>query len=83
MTKEAISPLPQYFQLNSVIIPSFLKIFHVLANMFSKSSVADVLYVGKGYWDLFVGCMQPPFSTWNNSAADDLKIYGQGCDKWL
>ena len=40
--------LPQRFQLFSVIIPTFIELFHVFASMFSESSAADLFYVGKG-----------------------------------
>ena len=40
--------LPQRFQLFAVIIPSFIEISKVYANMLSKSSAAGLLYVGKG-----------------------------------
>ena len=40
--------LLQCFQLDSVIILSFIKICNIFANMFSKLSAADLLYVGKG-----------------------------------
>ena len=38
----------RYLPLFSVIILSFLEIFLVFARLFSKSSAADLLYVGKG-----------------------------------
>ena len=53
VTKEEIAQikqflvLPQCFQLFSVIILSFIEIFHVFALLFSKLSAADLLYVGK------------------------------------
>ena len=40
--------LSQCFQLFSVIKPTFIKLFRVFAWMFSKSSAADLMYVGKG-----------------------------------
>ena len=40
--------LPQYFQLYLTIILSFLDIFRTFANMISKLSAADLLYVGNG-----------------------------------
>ena len=40
--------LPQCFQLDLVIILSFIEIVHDFANMFSKTSAADFLYVEKG-----------------------------------
>ena len=40
--------LPQCFQLYLMIKPLFMDIFHTFANMFSKSSAADLFYVGKG-----------------------------------
>ena len=40
---------PQCFQLFfSNYNPLFIKIFHVFTKMFSNSSAADLLYVGKG-----------------------------------
>ena len=39
---------PQGFQLHLTIKPSFMEIFQVFVTMFSKLSVADLLYVGKG-----------------------------------
>ena len=39
--------LPQCLKLFAVIIPSFIEIFRFFANMLSKLSVADLLYVGK------------------------------------
>ena len=38
----------QCFQLHLTIKLSFMEIFQVFVTMFSKSSAADVLYVGKG-----------------------------------
>ena len=43
---EQFIPLSQYFQLLSKIKLSFIKIYHSSNHMFSKSSAADVLYVG-------------------------------------
>ena len=40
---------PQWIQLDSIIILSFIEIFYILELMISKSSAADFLYVGKGY----------------------------------
>ena len=40
--------LPQLFQLYSIIILSILDIFYILDLIISKSSAADLLYVGKG-----------------------------------
>ena len=39
--------LLQYIQLYLIIEPLFLEIFHVFTNIFSKSSAADLLSVGK------------------------------------
>ena len=39
--------LSQCFQLYSIIKLLLMEIFQVYANMFSKSSAADLLYVGK------------------------------------
>ena len=39
---------PQSFQLYLIIKLSFMEIFQVFVTMFSKSSAADLLYVGKG-----------------------------------
>ena len=39
---------PQCFQLYLTVDLSFLEIFQVFANMFSKSSAADLLYVEEG-----------------------------------
>ena len=36
------------FQLYSRILSSFFEVFHSFAWLFSKSSAADLLYVGKG-----------------------------------
>ena len=41
--------LAQCFQIFSIIKPLFMEIFHVFANIFSRSSSADLFYVGKGY----------------------------------
>ena len=41
--------LPQCFQLFSIIILSLVDILDIFASMFSKSSAAILLYVGKGY----------------------------------
>ena len=53
----------QCFQLYLTIEISFMEIFQVLnVNMFSKSSAADLLYVGKGlliYIALFEWCFMP------------------------
>ena len=39
----------QYFQLYSISMSSFREIFHIIVEMISKSSAADLLlYVGKG-----------------------------------
>ena len=46
---EQFHHLPQCFQLNIMIKLSLMKIFHIFEKMFSKSSAADLLYVGKGY----------------------------------
>ena len=43
----AISPLATIFS-TSTIKPSFMEIFQVFVTTFSKSSAADLLYVGKG-----------------------------------
>ena len=40
--------LPQYFQLFSVIKPTFIELFCVFAYILSKPSAANLLYVGKG-----------------------------------
>ena len=40
--------LQQSVQLFSVIIPTIIEIFHIFEKAFSKKSVADLLYVGKG-----------------------------------
>ena len=40
--------LPQRFQLNSIIIISFIQISYILDVIISKLSTADLLYVGKG-----------------------------------
>ena len=40
--------LSQYFQLDSIIIFSFIESFHNFAKLFSMSSAADLLYVRKG-----------------------------------
>ena len=45
---EQFTLLPQCFQLYLMIKRSFMEIFHIFANMFSKLSAADLLYVGKG-----------------------------------
>ena len=47
-----------------VSIPLFIEIFYVSAEMFSKWSDADVLYVGKG----------KTFLDYNKSAADNIEI---------
>ena len=39
---------PQCFQIYLTIRLSFLEIFQVFVTMFSKSSAADLLYVGMG-----------------------------------
>ena len=39
---------PQCFQLYLTIKLSFMQIFQVCVTVFSKSSAADLLYVGKG-----------------------------------
>ena len=41
--------LPQCFQLHSIFILSFIKIYHIFVALFSKSSAAELLHVGKGY----------------------------------
>ena len=44
--------LPQCFQLGSIILLSFMEMFHIFATMFSKLHAVDLLYVGKGLlWD--------------------------------
>ena len=40
--------LPHSFWLYFIIYLSFLAIFHICNNLFSKLSAADILYVGKG-----------------------------------
>ena len=40
--------LPKCFQLFIIIVLSFIEIYHIFAKMYSKSSTADFLYVGKG-----------------------------------
>ena len=40
--------LPQCFQLYLIIKGPFMEISQCFARMFSKSSAADLLYVGKG-----------------------------------
>ena len=40
--------LPHCFQLYLIIKFSFMEIFHIFADMFSKSSAAELPYVGKG-----------------------------------
>ena len=42
---------PQCFQLYSVIVLSFMKMFNVFDYMFSESPAADLLYEGKGKHD--------------------------------
>ena len=42
--------LPQCFQLDSSIILSFTEILHIFAKIFSKSSAADLLYLGMGWY---------------------------------
>ena len=39
---------PKYFQLYLIIMLLFIEIFPIFAKMFSKSSAADFLYMGKG-----------------------------------
>ena len=39
---------PQYFQLYLTIKLSLMEIFQVFVTLFSKSSAAELLYVGKG-----------------------------------
>ena len=39
--------LSQVFHLFLIIKPLFIEIVHVFANIFGKSSAADLLYVGK------------------------------------
>ena len=39
--------LPQCYQLCLVIIPIFIEMFYCFAKMFSKSSAAESLYVGR------------------------------------
>ena len=41
--------LPKCFQLYSIIMLFYIEIFHIFDKMFSKSSAADLLYVGKCY----------------------------------
>ena len=54
-TKEEIAQNEQFlllsprFQLYSIVVLSFKGSFHCLSGMFSKSSAAELLYVGKGY----------------------------------
>ena len=38
----------QYFQLHFIIILPFIENFHIFAQRCSKSSTADLSYVGKG-----------------------------------
>ena len=45
---EQFHHLPQCFQLYLIIKLSLMEISHILNKMFSKSSSADLLYVGKG-----------------------------------
>ena len=45
---EQILLWPQCFQLYITIKLYLIEIFQVFVNMFSKSSAADLLYVGKG-----------------------------------
>ena len=40
--------LPQCFQLYLIIKPLYIENVHILANMVSKSSAADLLYVRNG-----------------------------------
>ena len=40
--------LPHFVQLYSILILIFKEILHIFAKMISKSSAADLLYVGKG-----------------------------------
>ena len=42
---EQFHHLPQCFQLYSMIVLSSLEIFHIVVQMFSKSSAADMLYM--------------------------------------
>ena len=50
-----------YFQMFSIIILSFIENCYIFAKMYSKSSAADLLYVGKGYiFDLQYGVFVPP-----------------------
>ena len=39
----------QCFQLLLMINLAFMEINHIFSNMFSKSSAADLLYVGRGF----------------------------------
>ena len=48
MSKLPISPFATMVQLDLMIKLSFMEMFHFFANMFSKSSAAELLYVGKG-----------------------------------
>ena len=48
---EQCLPWPHCFQFYLTIKQSFIEIFQVFVTMFSKSSAADLLYVGKGVLD--------------------------------
>ena len=51
--------LPQCFQLHSIIFLSFIRIYHVFAWLFSKSSAADLLYMGTDqYYGKLLKCFQ-------------------------
>ena len=45
---EQILLLSRCYKLNSLITQSFRQIFHIFTQIFSKLSVADLLYVGNG-----------------------------------
>ena len=40
------------FKLYSIIILRLIQIFHIFVQIFSMSSVVDMLYVGKGQWHM-------------------------------
>ena len=61
--------MPQCFQLYLMIKLSFMEIFHILVNMFSKSSAAKLLYVVKGYNLTHTSNLQQ--TTWKTSALKD------------
>ena len=65
---------PQCFQLYFTIMLSFMEIFQVFVTMFSKSSAADLLYVGKGKCNnVFLGFILLTFPPYSKSAADDFE----------